>query len=596
MRNPSLLVRLARVVLLPFALLSERLGNRFYIGLAIVVIAVALYSVSGGHAGGMKHQAYDLIMKNRFRLPPADPDLVLIDIDEASMAAMAPEYGRWPWPRSVMAELVEGLERHKPAAIVFDIAFSDLDVDHPEADRYFRDVIAEHPQTFSAMIRLNPDNDRLSELKLSRLPGAVPLSPNAPQDATVAAVVPYFLDVLNDRRLGTNTLYTDDDGIARKYHVYRDAYGWRLFSLPANVVAALGGELPERSDILLNWRGRPLSYKTVSFYTLYTDLQKQQGAAASSDFTGKIIVIGSTAPSLFDIKPTPVSQTHPGVEILLTAIDNLKNGDYLTELPQGIYLLITIIALVALAIAFLYNVDPVWLYTLFTMMQTAFLGVAYLFLNYSTWFVDLTVPFTAAVAYFFFARFYYRAMLWRRNGHPLFSAALDPGKTCQSLLVTCRFTGTDTAAQRRAANVLQREAGLTHYGVVAARPFAAAPLLNNLHADTMLFYWLVEPAQTRAALIDLQRMLLRSFSKLQAQGLTTAAQLVLHGFHFTVDTDGRWRQTGKAAVVQGLALSTQSSRHPLTTTPEFAELWASCGDLSVPELLQNAGWCTPTLG
>ncbi|MFL6651647.1 MAG: CHASE2 domain-containing protein, partial [Sulfurifustaceae bacterium] len=101
MRITSGLLRFARWILLPLALLSERLGNRFYLGLAVVVIVGALYGIAGGLTGGMKHQAYDLIMKSRFRTPLPDPDIVLVDIDEASLAAMAPEYGRWPWPRSV---------------------------------------------------------------------------------------------------------------------------------------------------------------------------------------------------------------------------------------------------------------------------------------------------------------------------------------------------------------------------------------------------------------------------------------------------------------------------------------------------------------
>src|SRR5690606_10894670 len=143
----------------------------------------------------------------------------------------------------------------------------------------------------------NPANDALSELELARLPGVGRL-PSADPDATVAMIVPYFFDVLGGRRLGTNNLYADDDGIARSYHVHRDARGWRIYSLPANVVAALGGALPPEPDILLNWRGPPLAYRTVSFHTLYRSLLA--GAGPHDAFRGKIVVVGSTAPSLFD--------------------------------------------------------------------------------------------------------------------------------------------------------------------------------------------------------------------------------------------------------------------------------------------------------
>src|SRR2546426_9655747 len=47
-----------------------------------------------------------------------DPDIVLLDIDEPTLEALAPEYGRYPWTRAVYGALIEGLTRQKPAAIV----------------------------------------------------------------------------------------------------------------------------------------------------------------------------------------------------------------------------------------------------------------------------------------------------------------------------------------------------------------------------------------------------------------------------------------------------------------------------------------------
>ncbi len=594
MRVTSPFLRLARLILLPLALLSEWLGSRFYIGLAVAVIAASLYGIAGGATGGMKHQAYDFIMKNRFRAPPADADLVLVDIDEASLAAMASEYGRWPWPRSVMAELTEGIARQAPAAIVYDITFSDLDVDHPDADRYFRDVVARHPNTYFSMIRLNPANDALSELKLARLPGTAPIGKQAPAEATVAMIVPYFLDVLNDRRLGTNNLYADDDGIARSYHIYRDAYGWRVYSLPANVVAALGGELPGRTDVLLNWRGKPLSYRAVSFHSVYRSFLQQKSDRPSGEFKGKIVVIGSTAPSLFDMKPTPVAQVHPGVEILMTAIDNLKNRDYLTELPSGFYMLISVIAVVLLTVAFVYNVDPLWLNTLFTTMQTAFLALTYLFVNFTTWFVNLTAPFTAVLAYFFIVRIYNRVLIMRRNGHPLFSTVLDPGRDCQVLLLACRFRPSALKHQRRVNAVLQQQAGRTRYGASAPRLFNSAPLVNVIYQDTILFYWLVTPAQTCAALRDLLQMLERSVAVFDRHDFASDAQLALHAVRLTIDPEDRWRARGKAAIMTTLELAQQPTPRDALYTPGFAETCRECATVQIPSRLVRAGLDCPS--
>lgn len=588
MAVPSLLLRTVRLFALPLGRFSERVGNRFYIALALLLAAGSVYAIAGGYTGGMKHQAYDLIMKSRFRTPLPDADVVIVDIDEASLDAMAPEYGRWPWPRSIMAELVEGLERQNPRAIVFDITFSDADVYQPQADRYLREVVARTRNTFFPMIRLNPENDKLSELRLGSLPGVERLASEAPTDATVAMVVPYFLDVLDDRRLGTNNLYVDEDGLARRYDVQRDEHGWRIYSLPANVVAAGGGALPKRDNILLNWRGRPPAYRTVSFYPVYAGLLKRQAQRPANEFAGKIVIVGSTAPSLFDLKPTPVAQNHPGVEILATALDNLKNRDYLSELPRWVYVLVTIVGIAALTAAFVYNADDRWVNLIFTVVQAGLLVVTYLFLNYTTWFVDLTAPFTAGLVYFSVARTYGSALSLRRNGHPWFSTELDPGRECQVLLLTCRLAAQDKNEGRRMRAELQRRVGLTHYGASAARMFKPAPLLYNMYRDTLLFYWLVSPEETCAALRDLFHMLEQSLTRVSRRG-TPALRLTLHAVRFTVDEAGAWREIGKAAFAESLATVERDSGATLTATRAFSETFARCAEVPPPEILVNAG-------
>ena len=75
-------------------------------------------------------------------------------------------------------------------------------------------------------------------------------------------------------------------------------------------------------------------FRTVSFSDVFHDMLSKNKRRPQDEFTDKIVLIGSTAPSLFDVKPTPMSRLHPGVEILATAIDNLKHGDYL-RYPEG---------------------------------------------------------------------------------------------------------------------------------------------------------------------------------------------------------------------------------------------------------------------
>jgi len=114
----------------------------------VVIGAVAVYAISTGSTAGMKNKTYDRIMKSRVHHPAADRDIVIIDIGEPALAAMAADYSRWPWPRSTMGELLQGIEAQKPKAIVFDVTFRDPDVFNPDGDKFFRDAIAATSNTF----------------------------------------------------------------------------------------------------------------------------------------------------------------------------------------------------------------------------------------------------------------------------------------------------------------------------------------------------------------------------------------------------------------------------------------------------------------
>ena len=76
----------------------------------------------------LEHRLLDSFVRSQAAQLAPDPDIVLVDIDEKSLARMEKDAGRWPWPRVVHAELIEGLAAQKPLAIVFDIAFAERDI------------------------------------------------------------------------------------------------------------------------------------------------------------------------------------------------------------------------------------------------------------------------------------------------------------------------------------------------------------------------------------------------------------------------------------------------------------------------------------
>ncbi len=391
---------------------AKRWKNVFYIYLAAAFSLFIAFDAAFLHVtANMRQKAFDMMVRHRIIVPKADPDIVIVDINEASLAAMAKEHGRWPWPRQVLGEFLEHLEGQQPKAVVFDILFSDPDVYNPDSDRYFDAAVSETTNTFFPMLRLDEASDALSQIAPAMIPGVTPAPGEAQQHATIAIVLPHFQSILRGGRLGLHNIYPDPDGVAREYLVYRSDYGWAIPSLPGRVAREFGYTTPTSPRVLLNWRGKPFSYRTVSFSGVFDDMLSKDKRRPQDEFTNKIVLIGSTAPSLFDVKPTPMSRLHPGVEILATAIDNLKRGDYL-RYPEGrlLYPLLTLLIVWATAWAFYRSAGRGKIDRLFGGSQFILLGVSFASINFTNTYINLTGPVTVGLAYFTVARIYASAI------------------------------------------------------------------------------------------------------------------------------------------------------------------------------------------
>ncbi len=390
------------------ALLARLWKKDFYLYLAALLTLFAVLDTMQLHIiSGMRQEAFDAMVRYRIIVPKPDSDIVIVDINEASLAAMAKDYGRWPWPRQVLGEFLEQVEKQHPKAIVFDILFSDSDIYNPDSDAYFDSAIAATNNTYFPLLRLDPSSDTLSLVKPAMIPGVVPLLNDAQPEATVAVVLPHFPAALKGGRLGLHNIYPDADGIVRQYIVYRDEYGWKLPSLPARVARDLGWPEPAAQRVLLNWRGPPFAYQYVSFHDVFTDVGSKEKKRPQDEFKNKIIIIGSTAASLFDIKSTPMSQMHPGVEILATAIDNFKHNDYL-RFPEArvAYLVLALCIIWVTAWGFYNNVGRSKIDVLFGASQFILMGISYASINFADTYINITGPVTIGLIYFTLARVY----------------------------------------------------------------------------------------------------------------------------------------------------------------------------------------------
>jgi adenylate cyclase len=310
---------------------SERVPGRHWTLLALAFALLVALDYGGlNFTRVIDQRVGDVLLRTHTQTRPISDRIVIVDIDQRSLEQMNDLAGSWPWPRSVHGELIDYLERQQPRAILFDVLFNELDVYRPEHDAAFAEAVARNPNVMLAMT-LNSDGDGAPMKLVPPAAGATPLT-DPPADVRVPLMLPLAVSEYPEAmRGGLINFGADSDGVGRHHDLYRDRDGWRFPSLPARTVAHLGRPLPGEQTILLNWRR---DWNHASYADLYLDSLRAEPQRPADEFKGKIVIVGTSAPGLLDLRLTPLGSRYPGVQILATAIDNLDRGDWLRELPR----------------------------------------------------------------------------------------------------------------------------------------------------------------------------------------------------------------------------------------------------------------------
>lgn len=304
---------------------------------------------------------YDLRLKNS--MPGGlDPRIVIIDIDEKSLAAE----GRWPWNRSTLAKMVEQLTDHYQVALVgFDMSFSepddqvefaDLDaalkrhgqplevdalpalVDSINADRRFAAAIEGRPVVMGFVLDRTDD-----QLQVGDIGRPVAAADQLEIELPVPEATGYIgnLSLLQSASpwggFFDNPL-VDSDGTYRRVPILQRYQGHYYPSLalamflalfeetevhpvieydstgefPAlAAVTAAGVNFPVDGDgaVLVPYRGTMGSYPYISA----TDVI--HGRVELEELEGVIALVGTSAAGMLDLRVTPVQSRYPGVEV-----------------------------------------------------------------------------------------------------------------------------------------------------------------------------------------------------------------------------------------------------------------------------------------
>src|SRR5262249_49795345 len=157
------------------------------------------------------------------------------------LVRMEQDAGRWPWPRVVYADVIEGLAAQKPRAIVFDIAFAESDTFRAQDDAQFAATVAKYSNTYFPLLNVPTKNpvliaDFATDLRIERTAGADPHAR--------AGLIPPLILRRADWRAGLISFIPDEDGVGRRYLLRDVIHGWRVPSLPVRVAADLGYAVP----------------------------------------------------------------------------------------------------------------------------------------------------------------------------------------------------------------------------------------------------------------------------------------------------------------------------------------------------------------
>jgi adenylate cyclase len=401
-----------------------------WIVLALVVLALA-DSLWLRSLDNLDHRVQDSLVRRHALARTPDPDVILVAIDERSLEAMADpqqfDIGRYPWPRSVHAQLIEQLARAGARAIVLDLAFTDPDTGRAEDDRYLIETAVATPNAFFPLVRLeNADDGQGLALDEWGEKLGFTRTAAARAGAHLALVLP-FAKIAETGRVGAINFLHDADGVGRRYHVAMEAAGWRIPSLPARVAAATGHAVPDQPSVEIHWRGRPQDRARISYADLFRDLGLEHPEKYPAQINGRIVVIGALAAGLGDLRRTPIDGLHPGADILAAAIETLKNGDALGRPGPGVDAALALAGIALVWALFAAGLGPVAAAAVLLALTPAAAVAAFLVLERG-WIVPVVTPLTFAwLAYLARSiREYVRERAARREAVRAFGRFVDP--------------------------------------------------------------------------------------------------------------------------------------------------------------------------
>ncbi|MBT4888154.1 MAG: adenylate/guanylate cyclase domain-containing protein [Rhodospirillales bacterium] len=303
---------------------------------------------------------------------PEETPVIIIDLDEESLN----EIGQWPWPRNIIAQLVQNLFAMGVGVVGFDMAFPEPDRMNPAdiadslagIDDTTRDKLRSlsgNDEVFANIIRQTrvvlgqamyweeletvkgpPVKKSVATRKLSKSAiDPIYLLPTAP---SLVRNIPILEEAANHKMGGHGifSLVPEVDGIVRRVpslfvydghmfptlflEILRVATGRQTTLVEVNAAGINAVAITKGLKLPTDKIGRIYPYFSKSDTAKYISARDVlSGMVDPERIKGKLAIVGTSAVGMLDIRAIPTEGVIPGVEVHAQAIENALNKTFL---------------------------------------------------------------------------------------------------------------------------------------------------------------------------------------------------------------------------------------------------------------------------
>lgn len=447
---------------------ARKFGYARLICLALLIGLAALRIADPAPIEELRVRTFDTFQRIDYRVKTARP-VTIVDIDEKSLAN--PKLGQWPWPRTRIADMVANLTRLGAVAIAFDIMFAESDRLNPDvAADTFRNL----DEATREKLRALPSNDEvfadamrhsrvvlgetgLPEV-LTELDKTLPVTGLATLGEDPQRFMFKFPGLLRNTPVlekaaggrGMLTINPERDGIVRRVPMIMMAQGAVMPSLSFEMLRVVTGT----DTIFIKTDQAGIKSLGVKGFQIPTDLNGQlwvhfarrdpsiyvsatdvlEGRVPPDKIKGKLVLVGTSAAGLNDLKTTPVDPAMPGVEIHAQVLESALTRAVLSQPYYGPALeFFAALILGILVIAFAPMFGPVTLVAVGALFATVLVGTSWYFYTQHRLLIDFTYPLLSTTSIYLTLIFtsFVREQAQRRQIRSAFGQYLSPALVAQ---------------------------------------------------------------------------------------------------------------------------------------------------------------------